>query len=443
MLQKPANWRRLIPEQKRSLRMEAWVSGEAISFENPEAKSKYQERAALFKDAIELKTAPTRVPVVVLPAAFALRRVGIDQKATMYDRWEDAGNSFVEFLNDFEPDCSPLIFFRSGPSMELLGQTNMKWAGCGLPDDVQYQFLEQEYMKIDEYDHFINDPTDFILRVYWPRLNPALKGLKNLPRFSLRNIERGIAQLSFLDPELQKALDLLRQSASLSIPMQEVSMHFRAQFQVMGYPSFGGSFLTAPYDVLGDMLRGTRGIMTDLFRKPQKVISACEKIAVLTEIPDIPLGESPLVVMPLHKGSEGFMSKEQYEKFYWPTFKQVMIDLIKEGLIPVPFAEGIFNDRLEFITELPHASTVWYFEQSDMHLVKDVLGDRCCIMGNVPISLMATGTAGQVNACCQDLIDYCGRGGGFILAPSTQIDDGREETIRALIDFPKSYMGKS
>jgi hypothetical protein len=71
------------------------------------------------------------------------------------------------------------------------------------------------------------------------------------------------------------------------------------------------------------------------------------------------------------------------------------------------------------------------------------LGDTCCIMGNVPISLMATGTAGQVNACCQDLIDYCGRGGGFILAPSTQIDDGREETIRALIDFPKSYMGKS
>ena len=101
MRQKPGNWQQLIPEQKRSIRMEAWASGEAISFENPAAKSKYQERAALFKDAIELETAPARVPVVGIPAAFALRRVGIDQKATMYDRWEDAGNAFVKFLNDF------------------------------------------------------------------------------------------------------------------------------------------------------------------------------------------------------------------------------------------------------------------------------------------------------------------------------------------------------
>lgn len=71
------------------------------------------------------------------------------------------------------------------------------------------------------------------------------------------------------------------------------------------------------------------------------------------------------------------------------------------------------------------------------------LGDTCCIMGNVPISMIATGTAEQVGTYCKDLIDYCGKGSGFILATSTQLDEGQEETVRALVDFPKTYAGNS
>lgn len=72
-------------------------------------------------------------------------------------------------------------------------------------------------------------------------------------------------------------------------------------------------------------------------------------------------------------------------------------------------------------------------------LRKDVLGDVCCIMGNVPISLIATGTPEQVKAYCKDLIDYCGKGGGHIITTGTQIDDGPEEIIRAMVDFTKAY----
>jgi uroporphyrinogen-III decarboxylase len=74
-----------------------------------------------------------------------------------------------------------------------------------------------------------------------------------------------------------------------------------------------------------------------------------------------------------------------------------------------------------------------------MHKAKDALNGHSCIMGNVPITLIATGTADQVKACCKDLIDYCGKGGGYILCSGTQLDDAREETVRALIDFSKEY----
>jgi hypothetical protein len=46
----------------------------------------------------------------------------------------------------------------------------------------------------------------------------------------------------------------------------------------MGYPSLARGFGSAPFDVLGDSLRGTRGIMRDLYRHPDKIIAACEKI---------------------------------------------------------------------------------------------------------------------------------------------------------------------
>ena len=443
MLEKPIHWNQMSHEEKRAMRLEAWAAGKTVSFESPEARVQYQQRANLIKDAVELKKAPARVPVAGLGGAYMYRRKGVNQKATMYDRWEEAANAVIEFQKDFQTDTGAFMFLMSGPSMELLGQTNMKWAGYGLPDDSQYQFVEQEYLKADEYDHFINDPTDYLLRVFWPRFHPALAGLKKIAPLTIDNIGFGVAQLAFMDPDVQRALDLLKQSAMLSLPPLQVTMQTAGRLQAMGYPSFSSGFGAAPYDSLGDMLRGTKGIMTDLFRRPEKIRSACDKIATLYKVPDLPLGSPPFIFMPLHKGAEGFMSEDQYAEFYWPTFKKVMLDMIEEGLIPLPFAEGRFNSRMEFITELPKASSVWFFDQSDMHLAKDILGDTCCIMGNVPISLIATGSPEQVEDCCRDLIDYCGRGGGFILAPSTQIDEGREETVRALADFPKKYIGNS
>ena len=439
MIGKPENWNELTPGEKRTLRLDAWVRGDGIQFDSPEAEAKYRERATLFRDAAELKKTPARVPIAGLGGGYALRRAGIPQKATMYDRWEEAAEAMIQFQKDFEPDSASFLFLMSGPSMELLCQTNMKWAGHGLPDDIQYQFLEQEYMKADEYPLFLDDPTDFVLRHYMPRLHLALKGLQKLPKFSVEGIGYGGAYMPFMDPEVQESLDILKKAAELSMQPMKVTFGAMARLHAMGFPNFARGFGAAPFDVVGDSLRGTAGIMTDMHRHPDKVVAACEKVLALTPVPDAPMGTTPLVMMPLHKGSDRFMSREQYEKFYWPTFKQIMLNMIDEGLIPVPFAEGGYNNRLDYIAELPKCSTVWFFDRTDMHRAKDVLGDVCCIMGNVPITMIATGTPDQVKAYCKDLIDYCGKDGGYIISPGTQIDDGQEETIRAMIDFTKEY----
>ena len=124
----------------------------------------------------------------------------------------------------------------------------------------------------------------------------------------------------------------------------------------MGFPTLYAGFGAAPFDMLGDTLRGTRGVLTDLYRCPEKVLKACEKLLDLTQIPDMPLGAPPLVMMPLHKGDDTHISLKQFEKFYWPTYKELLIRMVNEGLIPAPFAEGVYTQRLNHLLELPEKS---------------------------------------------------------------------------------------
>jgi hypothetical protein len=160
--------------------LDAWVRGDGIKFESAEAQSKYRERATRFRTALELGV-PDRVPVAGLGGAFIYRRAGVPQKATMYDGWADAAKAVIQFQKDFQPDSATATFMMSGASMEFLGQTNMKWAGFGLPDDVQYQYVEQEYMKADEYDHFLCDPSDYVTRKFLPRMYNGSERAAEIP----------------------------------------------------------------------------------------------------------------------------------------------------------------------------------------------------------------------------------------------------------------------
>jgi uroporphyrinogen-III decarboxylase len=74
-----------------------------------------------------------------------------------------------------------------------------------------------------------------------------------------------------------------------------------------------------------------------------------------------------------------------------------------------------------------------------MMKAKDILGNRICIRGNVPVSILATGTPDDVRAYCKKLIDYVGRGGGFIMDSSAAVTDARPENVRAMFDFTKEY----
>jgi uroporphyrinogen-III decarboxylase len=133
------------------------------------------------------------------------------------------------------------------------------------------------------------------------------------------------------------------------------------------------------------------------------------------------------------------MSPAQFGKFYWPTLRELIIALIKEGLTPHVFWEGDCTSRLEVIKDIPPGKAIYRFEATDVFKAKDVLAERVCIRGSVPISLVSTGTPEDVKAYCRRLIDYVGRDGGLIVDASASVDDAKPENLRAMFDFTREY----
>ena len=435
------SWNDLSPEEKREQRFEKWLSIEGKQFNGPEAEQRYKDIVTRLIKVIKLEE-PDRVPVMLPTGTTPIYMAGMTYKEAMYDS-EKLVKAYTDVFHVFKGDdfASPMIF--SGKAAELIDSKISKYPGHGLPDDGHgNQFVEGEYMKADEYDMFINDMSDFILRRYLPRSLGALEPFGNFPPlpYSLGFASLFLTPMS--NPEVQNMLQAMIDYGKETAKFQAPLMKFRQMAMAEGYPSMMGAYAHAPFDLMGDTLRGTHGIIMDMYRQPDKLKQAMEKLVPLNI--DIAVGAAnmsgcPIAMFPLHKGDDTMMSDEQYREFYWPTFRKVIMGLIDEGVVPLLFAEGKYNDRLEIIKDLPRTGAVWYFDQTDMFKAKEILGDTACLMGNVPTSLLCTGTPQEVKEHCRKLIEVCGKGGGYILAGGAMLDKGDPDNIHAMSDAAFEY----
>jgi len=408
-----------------------------------EAEKLYQEREMRFDDVVALRV-PDRVPIMVSWGFLPALQAGMTIQEVMYDP-EKLWTSQWDVTHKFQPDMeqNPYGLRFLGPVLDALDFKQLKWAGRGLGPNTSYQFVEAEYMKAEEYDWFLDDPSDFIIRCHLPRICGRLKGLEVLPtlhHFITYYMGIPFGLIPFTSPEVTDALNALRDAGNEAIRLASYSRRFAEKAKEEGFPLQFGGMTQAPFDTLGDFLRGTKELMLDMYRRPEKVIKACEKL--LPYMFDLAVGPAkasgnPRIFIPLHKGLDGFMSLEQFKKFFWPTLRELMVAMINEGLVPIPFFEGNCESRLEIIKDIPAGKACYKFEATDMLKAKKVLRDTVCIRGNVPLSILTTGTPDQVRQYCKKLIDTAGKDGGYIMDSSTGLDDAKPENVEAMFQFTK------
>jgi uroporphyrinogen-III decarboxylase len=434
-------WADLTWEEKREERFKRWLSPD-VKFSSTEAGKAYQKRVTRFIKAIKLEE-PDRVPVMLPAGFYPAFYAGGNLKKAMYD-YDEQKRAWLKFMQDFDMDTfgGPGLVLP-GKVLDMIDFKLNKWPGHGLADDIPtYQFVEGEYIKAEEYDALIKDPSDFWLRKFLPRAAGAFKAFEKLPQLTAF-IGIPVFYISaFGDKDVQAALQMLMDAGSECVKWMEAVKEVSQAALEAGYPSIWGGMSGAPFDMIGDMLRGTRGIMMDMYRRPDKLHEAMERqvpIVIDEAVASVNASGCPIVIMPLHKGTGGFMSNKQFETFDGPTFKKVLLGLINEGLVPLPFAEGNYEPRLEIIKDMPRSSMVWWFEHMDMAKAKKVLGDTACIAGNVPVTLLCTGTPQEVKERCRKLIEVCAPGGGYILTGGAAMDKGNPDNLRAVMAAAKEY----
>jgi hypothetical protein len=402
----------------------------------------YAEREKRINDAIALRK-PDRVPVWHgVPGSYPAERLGITPEEQMMDIGKSLEANFQTALF-YQSDMVELMP-PIGATLAPLGYRHLRWAGHGLPAGSGWQFVDEEVMKPEEYDEFIYDPSDFMVRKYWPRAYSRLAGLAGLAplREGQGYFAGPFAFAAFGTPAGLEALEALREAGAAALTtVMALGAHGRRLAEA-GFPSSWAAMTQPPFDLVGDFLRGRKGVMLDMFRCPEKLEAATEKMlpmAIEMAMRGATLSHNPRVFIAIHGGVEGFMSLEQYKRFYWPTLQRLLVALCEAGLNPFVLVEGGSDSRLETMADIPAGKVCYWFDHVDMRRAKEVLGGTACIAGNVPLALLTVGTPGDVRAYCEDLIDAVGRDGGFILGPSGQTDNVKIENVKPMVDCAKEY----
>lgn len=404
-----------------------------------------KERMKRVEDAVQLKV-PDRVPFVPSYSFFPMKYAGISFREAMYD-YDKFEAAFKKFILDFEPDMYVNLhgLIPLGATLEILDYKPLKWPGHGIDSYRSYQYVEGEYMKAEEYDEFLSDPSGFMLKTFFPRVYGALEPLSMLPPLPwLHDYYKTVPSLAVLGTsEMAGALESLLKAGAEAYRMRTKAGEFTRQLKALGFPCEWGAAAAAPFDYFGDCLRGMRGVMLDMHRNQEKLLEAMDKILpLLLETAKFTAAKSgtPIVYHFLHRCADNFMSPEQFKTFYWPTLRKLMLGLIEHGLTPCAYFEGNCGSRLDIIGDIPKAKAIYRFAETDIFRAKQVLGGQVCLRGNVPASMLCLGTPEQIRAYCKKLIDLVGRDGGFIMDGGTGIpDEAKVENVKAMAEVTKEY----
>jgi len=387
----------------------------------------YTERLNRYVTAMRNEK-PDRIPIRPFVAEFTAKYAGYTCQEVVHD-FEKAFAAARKCAADFDWDAvvGNMVYVWTGLT-QAIGLKYYGVPGIDVPPDTGFQYREppeeEAFMKPDEYDQLIEDPTGFLFNVWLPRVSAAVSpmGDPTSYRNNLSFSKGGMAMLLYFTA-FGKQNELLRSES--------------------GTVSAISGILKAPFDIIADKLRGYIGLTMDLFERPDKVLAACD--ALMPHLTHVALsGADPDKNVPIgfwmHRGCVPFVSQEHFDKFYWPTLKPIIEEIWANGHQVLFYAEGDWNAHLKSFAELPDGAIVYHVDKGDIFEVHKAIGEKFCISGGIPNYLLGYCTPNEVRSYCKKVIDGVARDGGYIMDASAIIqNDAKVENIKAMTEFTCEY----
>jgi hypothetical protein len=393
----------------------------------PDMEVLYQQRLKRYTTALR-KGKPDCVPIRPFVAEFTAKYAGFTCQEVSYD-YRKAFEAALRCAADFDWDATvaSMVYVWTGLT-HAAGLRYYGVPGIDVPANTGFQYREppeeNAFMRADEYEQLIADPTGFLFNVWLPRVSGDVcrPGQPATFRNNLSFLKGGMAMMSYFQafgPQVER----LRREC--------------------GMPSAISGILKAPFDILADKLRGYLGLAMDLHERPNDVKRACE--ALMPHLLHIALsGADPNRQVPIgfwmHRGCVPFISKEQFATLQWPTLKPIIEELWRQGHQTLFYAEGKWFAHLDAFLELPEQSIVFHVDQDDVFEVHKKIGHKFCISGGVPNYLLAYETPQAVRQFCKRVIDEVAPDGGYILdASAIMQNEVTIENMRAMTYFVREY----
>ncbi|MBM3881575.1 MAG: hypothetical protein FJ387_17930, partial [Verrucomicrobia bacterium] len=370
----------------------------------------YQERLNRYVTALRNEK-PDRVPVRPFVAEFTAKYAGFTCQEVAHD-YTKAFEAALKCARDFGWDAvvPNMVYVWTGLA-QAAGLRYYGIPGIDIPPDVGFNYIEpaedQAFMKANEYDALIDDPTAFLYTVWLPRVSTELSraGEPASYRHNLALVKSAMAMLSYF-AAFGPQIDRLRTEC--------------------GTASAIAGIFKAPFDIIADKLRGYVGLTLDMQTQPRKVLRACE--ALMPHLAHVGLTTAdPAGLVPIgywmHRGCVPFVNPNQFASHYWPTLKPIIEEFWKHGHQTLFYAEGKWRHHFDQFRELPERSIVFHCDQDDIFEVHRRLHDRFAISGGIPNILLSYGTTAEVRDFCKKVVQEVACEGGYIMDAGAIMQD--------------------
>ncbi len=291
--------------------------------------------------------------------------------------------------------------------------------GKHLPRDTYWQIQEVPIIEREDYD--------LLARMGWNSF--ALEMIPRVWDISPEEMERYGSVEAYNRGQAERSLDQYRKDTDL--------------WRQKGVEVFVGASVPSPQMALS-CARSLTEYTLDLYEIPDKV-----EEAIWAALPDLiqngiagcKATGIPCVAIILERGSGAYYRLNLFERFEFPQLKKMIEEFVRNGITPLLHLDTDWSKNLPYFKEFPKGKVIASLDgTTNMFNAKEVVRDHVCLMGDVPASLLAAGTTGEVEAYVRKLVEEVGDGGGFILGTGCSMPpNALFQNVKAMIDTCKSY----
>ena len=367
--------------------------------------SLYQEHLERTMKAIRMEKVD-KIPLSWNGPAYLPKRQGLTTAEAVTD-FPRAVDTAVEFCREHPGVDSIHSPCMTPYTLPLLWLAEVKVPGIDLPDDELWQVHEYEKMSVDDYQAIIDgDYAEWRERYMKERIGDPL------------NQPAALAYFDYAPTAIQRMKD------EAGIPVMNCA------YGLTPIENFCGA-------------RGMENFFVDLFEEPELVKKAMDAAwpALLEGFLD-GLASKPVGAwVGGWRAAPQMLSHDMWMEYVWPYLEEMILKTIEAGVTPVLHFDSCWDNEIETLATLPAKKCVLMLDgYTDARKAREILDERMCLLGDVPPSLLAFGTADEVYDYVTKLIDDVGPKTGLMISsgcdcPLNAKDENVDAMIQATVDY--------